>query len=125
MRGGPASSSQGEGWWLASDGSWYSPDQESDLSKPSPPTGGPERKGPVWKRKWFIITASVVGGLLLIGIINSVVEGDGSGESGQTETVEAPQEPTPATTETADRRADLHRAALNIDPYGYGHSSTH
>jgi Domain of unknown function (DUF4190) len=33
--------SQGPGWWLASDGKWYSPDQVPGYAAPTGPTSGP------------------------------------------------------------------------------------
>jgi Domain of unknown function (DUF4190) len=38
--------SQGPGWWLASDGRWYSPDQAPGLAPPSPSPGAPPATPP-------------------------------------------------------------------------------
>ncbi len=70
-------SSQGPGWWLASDGKWYPPEaaQQSFSSPPTgPDTGRPKR------RNWMMI--GLIGGgvllvLMLIGAIASPSDEDG------------------------------------------------
>jgi hypothetical protein len=39
--------SQGPGWWLASDGRWYAPEQHPNY-RPPPPLPPPPRRGPGW-----------------------------------------------------------------------------
>lgn len=41
MRGGMSDVSQGPGWWIASDGRWYAPEQHPNYRPPPPPTGNP------------------------------------------------------------------------------------
>jgi len=68
-----ADQSQGPGWWLASDGRWYPPDQAPPVPPPetwaAPPAGPPPRprraNGPL------IVLVSVLGalGLVLLGVL--------------------------------------------------------
>jgi hypothetical protein len=54
--------SQGPGWWQASDGKWYSPEQAQNA--PPPPAyaaaPAPIPKKPVYKRVWFWLLVIVV-----------------------------------------------------------------
>lgn len=59
--------SQGEGWWLASDGRWYPP--ESRL--PSPPPAAPT--APVAQRTNGLAIASLVLGLVWVYWIGSIL----------------------------------------------------
>ncbi len=38
--------SQGDGWWKASDGKWYPPDQRPATQPPPPPPGAPQPQSP-------------------------------------------------------------------------------
>jgi len=66
--------SQGEGWWLASDGKWYPPsDAPAAVSLPAPPPTAPvgygvENQGPLGKREnialqvlWSVLTFGLYG----------------------------------------------------------------
>ena len=71
--------SQGPGWWLASDGRWYPPDQAPAVPPPeswAPPPAGPPRSGRSTGAVMAI--AAVVGlvGLLLVGIVAAQLLGD-------------------------------------------------
>jgi hypothetical protein len=60
---------QGPGWWLASDGKWYPPDQAPALPPPQtwgPPPGPPPRQGVSSGTKAGIIAASVIGAFVLL-----------------------------------------------------------
>src|SRR5262245_38169099 len=82
--------SQGEGWWQASDGKWYAPEQHPDVQQPdvqqptqpvdeagpptewgrpgAPPGGSPGAPpGTSNNKKWIIPVA--VGAALIIGVI--------------------------------------------------------
>ena len=65
-------SSQGEGWWLASDGKWYAPEQHPDYQPPASstvaqapprPTGAEAAMGPGWwlasDGRWYPPQAAV------------------------------------------------------------------
>jgi hypothetical protein len=60
--------SQGPGWWQASDGKWYSPEQASASAAAAPPPPGQgwvpapaeQPKKPVYKRVWFWLLVIVV-----------------------------------------------------------------
>ena len=86
--------SQGDGWWQASDGKWYAPEKTTPPPPPPPqqdageppfplpataPAGPPStpppasssgdddgKKPPLWKRRWFLIAAAVVVVLIVI-----------------------------------------------------------
>lgn len=60
--------SQGEGWWMASDGKWYPPDQRASVAAPPHPTAAPERPTATGA---FIcgIIGSVIGLIPLLGIL--------------------------------------------------------
>lgn len=54
--------SQGDGWWQASDGKWYPPEQAAGAAPPPPPGGGvqyaePEKKK---RRTWLWVLIAVV-----------------------------------------------------------------
>ncbi len=63
---------EGPGWWLASNGKWYRPEQHPDYQASAPiptneaPSATPGR--PVYLRKWFLIAAGVVVVLVIAGI---------------------------------------------------------
>ena len=63
--------SQGPGWWLASDGKWYSPEQVP-FATAGPAVGPdqPETTPTIWRLRWFLITAAVVGLLIVIGALS-------------------------------------------------------
>ena len=68
---GMSEQSQGPGWWQASDGKWYSPEQVP-FATAGPAVGPdqPETTPPIWRRRWFLITAVVVGLLIVIGALS-------------------------------------------------------
>ncbi len=60
---------QGPGWWLASDGKWYPPDQAPVVPPPQtwgPPPGPPPRQGMSSGTKAGIIAASVIGAFVVL-----------------------------------------------------------
>ena len=82
--------SQGPGWWQASDGKWYPPQPAAPVSAPAPPgpqwgappagpppapqwgappAGPPKRSG----NRGCLIALAIVGGLLVLGIVATVV----------------------------------------------------
>ena len=91
---------QDAGWWVASDGRWYPPEQHPDyplnvgpappgsaaptpeiagLSAPSyPPLPHVESPGPKpwWKRWWTISLGSIVALLVVLGVIGAIVGDD-------------------------------------------------
>jgi hypothetical protein len=92
--------SQGEGWWLASDGKWYPPESAPAVSPPPPTpgqTGEPASavtqdgtlpptptSPPFWKRPWVVLIALLV---LLLAIAAILGGGDDDGDD-QAQTVE-------------------------------------
>jgi len=72
--------SQGPGWWQASDGRWYPPQQAPTAAPPPPPQWGappaPQWTPPPAKKggnKGCLIALAVVGVLLVLGIVATVV----------------------------------------------------
>lgn len=96
--------SQGEGWWLASDGKWYPPEQSTtppplqqtpggSVTAPPAPAAPPNQpppasssdndgKPPIWKRRWFLITAAVIAVIVVISAIASDPEDDTDASAG-------------------------------------------
>ena len=82
--------SEGEGWWLASDGKWYPPDSTpTEPTAPQPPTdgdGGSEPPAPWWKRTWVIVVGvallAFVGGAVFAMVLS---DDDSDGDSTATE----------------------------------------
>lgn len=84
--------SQGEGWWLASDGKWYPPEAASGNPEIAPP-----RKRPWWKRWWVIVIAA----LLVLGVVATAASGpdEQSDLAGSASTTTEPTEVTSSTAE--------------------------
>ncbi len=113
-----ADTSQGDGWWLASDGKWYPPESAAG-GRPLPPEGGAlgdgaeERgKSPWWKRRWVQITGAVFAALVIIGALSGDPDDEPSadGEAFATTTRsddgdEPPIETTTSTTTTEAARS--------------------
>lgn len=63
---------EGPGWWLASDGRWYPPDQAPAVPPPAtwstPPPGPPPRQGLSGGAIAALVAAGVVGLLVLVGV---------------------------------------------------------
>ena len=58
--------SQGPGWWQASDGKWYAPEQAQGAAPPPPvhpPFADEKPKKPAYKRVWFWLLIVVVVGV--------------------------------------------------------------
>ena len=110
--------SQGDGWWQASDGKWYGPDERPETNAMPPPPSqaspieetatpaGPNR--PWWKKKRFAIPLGFVIVTVIIAALSPAEDegGNTTAESPATTTTES-QEPadtttteTPATTTT-------------------------
>lgn len=72
--------SQGPGWWLASDGKWYPPQSASSAPPPpqamtGTPSGQPAKPNkPVYRRVWFWVLMVIV---VLFGGCIAVVAGTG------------------------------------------------
>lgn len=73
--------SQGEGWWLASDGKWYPPQAASVVAPPPPPGMPPgpypqptKPSKPLYKRVWFWVLMAVV---VLFGGCIAIIAGTG------------------------------------------------
>jgi hypothetical protein len=72
--------SQGPGWWQASDGKWYPPQQAPTAAPPPPPQWGPP-PAPQWTppparkggNKGCLIALAVAGVVLVLGIVATVV----------------------------------------------------
>ena len=81
--------SHGPGWWLASDGRWYPPDQAPAVPPPetwaTPPPGPPPSSG---TSKGAVIALVAVGGLVVLALLSVVAlqllgtEEDTSSETG-------------------------------------------
>jgi len=97
--------SQGPGWWIASDGKWYPPESAPAPAPPPPappgvpPTpepsveeGKPSR--PWWQKWWVIAIAVVVVGVILAGIFASPEDTEDADDA-----VEVAAEPTEAAAE--------------------------
>ena len=54
----------GPGWWLASDGRWYPPQQATPPPPPMPPAPQPSKGG-----KGCLITLAIVGAVLLVVVV--------------------------------------------------------
>ena len=82
--------SQGPGWWLASDGRWYPPDQAPAVPPAetwaTPPPGPPPPSGLSGGAKGLIVGAAVLGLLLVVGLVALLVGSDGDDEPGPTTT---------------------------------------
>ena len=98
-------SSQGDGWWLASDGKWYPPEQAPGMpvSPPEPSeTGGlpPVAEGPrpLWRRWWVL----AIGALLLLGGIGAIVA---AGDDDDPDPPDAADAVSTTTTEAGDDEA--------------------
>ena len=65
--------SQGSGWWQASDGKWYPPESRAGAAAPPPPQYAaappPAKKG----RGCLIGGLAGIGGLVLLGVIAIIV----------------------------------------------------
>ncbi|MFT7650682.1 MAG: hypothetical protein ACI8Y4_005456 [Candidatus Poriferisodalaceae bacterium] len=80
--------SQGDGWWQASDGKWYPPQEQPAVAPPPPPTptamaAPPEadKKKPLWRRRWFLVILALVVIVVIAGIASSSSE-DESDDAG-------------------------------------------
>lgn len=100
--------SQGEGWWIASDGKWYPPEsnpsQEGNSTGPPAPSFGPTQSNaapkaqkPWWQRRWVIVLGVIFVLFVLAGIFGSATEEDTPGNSDPT-----PQEISPDEEEADD-----------------------
>lgn len=109
-------SSQGSGWWQASDGKWYPPETHPDYQPPgtlAPPSSEPTlpqqaaaaptqpaveyaTPGPIaspddkkpWYRRWWAITLGV---LLVLGVIGAIVSPPEDDDDAAVETTEVPE----------------------------------
>ena len=72
--------SQGPGWWLASDGKWYPPDQAPAVPPPetwaSPPAGPPPSSGMSTGAKVAIAVVGGVLGLIVLSVLAIALLGD-------------------------------------------------
>lgn len=107
-----ADQSGGEGWWLASDGKWYAPEQQP--AAPAPPTPevtGSNNEGnstPGWFRGWMAWAVLGGGALIVLGVILGVAFGGGDDEDPEPVAVAQPLEAptaTPEPTATAEPTA--------------------
>lgn len=83
--------SQGHGWWQATDGKWYPPEAHPDYTPtfpsqaratmpPAPPqnydlgseaaAGVPNRKKPLWKRWWFIVPVLLIVAAVVAAVVS-------------------------------------------------------
>ena len=80
-----ADQSQGPGWWLASDGKWYPPDQAPAVPPPemwaSPPGGPSPSPGMSTGVKVTVAVVGVLAGLALLGVLALVTLGEESGST--------------------------------------------
>jgi hypothetical protein len=67
----------GPGWWQASDGKWYRPEQRPGLAELPPSTGKPGR------RNAMIVAATIAVGLLVIAATFVLTRGDSTNTSDQ------------------------------------------
>ncbi|MCU1460667.1 MAG: hypothetical protein JWO37_742 [Acidimicrobiales bacterium] len=58
--------SQGQGWWLASDGKWYPPELNPAALPTTAPSGATR---PLYRKPWFIVTGSIVALLILASVV--------------------------------------------------------
>jgi hypothetical protein len=95
---------QGPGWWQASDGKWYAPEQHPDPAMSLPPLdlrpqptapppitqapmtpfgspGGADNKKPWWRRWWAIATAAIVALAAVAGIAGNRTDDDTGGQT--------------------------------------------
>ena len=80
--------SQGDGWWQASDGKFYAPEAHPDYKPPPPPPPPPADvdeskpkgllgkvsaadKPPFWRRRWVLITGGILIVLIVIGALTA------------------------------------------------------
>ena len=119
-------SSQGEGWWQASDGKWYPPEAQPGQPAATPQTpGGPNSADPkpsLWRRfrnqaLWKQIVAWAVAAIVAIVVI-AVAAGGGSSPNNRN-TLDATG-PTTSTTEatTTTTEATTTTAALTMAEWG-------
>jgi hypothetical protein len=99
-----ADQSGGEGWWQASDGKWYSPEQASDDLPPPPeplasssevtePEASSESSKPWWRRWWTIAGAAFVVLIVLAAIFDSGDDDEQDSEASSTTDAIATPEP--------------------------------
>ncbi len=97
-------SSQGDGWWQASDGKWYAPETTPNPTV-SNPQGSPKARNP-WRRfrgwpMWAQILSWVVLAFILL-IIIGVVAGGGDDKSGNATGTSSPSvSPAPTTADSS------------------------
>ena len=72
--------SGGPGWWQASDGKWYPPQPAAPTAAPPPPPAYGPPPAPQWtpppakkSNRGCLIALAIVGGLVLLGIVATVV----------------------------------------------------
>lgn len=83
--------SQGPGWWLASDGKWYAPSPPVAAPDATPGAPGPKKKRPALK--WSLIG---VGALIVLFIIIGAVSGGSKKNTAATATTSPPVTTKPA-----------------------------
>ena len=98
--------SRGPGWWLASDGKWYPPDQAPTVPPPetwaAPPPGPPPSTGMSSGAKVGLVVGAVVGLLLLIAVAALFLGSDSTSSSFEgTGTPIAPDDTTPSNDDIA------------------------
>jgi hypothetical protein len=97
--------SQGPGWWVASDGRWYPPEQHPNYTPPAsslpPPPPAGENRTP-WYRRWWAICLWVLLGLSVVGAALGGDDDDGDDVDAVATTVDGrsrtPDDPTTTTT---------------------------
>ena len=104
-----SNTSQGEGWWQASDGKWYAPETRPNYPPPTTEAGPPSEAGPSqpppggrpnrWRRfralpMWKQVVAWAAAAIVLIIVISVAANGGNSNNN----KVEAGSPTTPATT---------------------------
>ena len=104
--------SQGDGWWLASDGKWYPPEATPGPAAPPslpppivpsptvpPPVAPSGGSAPLWKRPWFVI----LGVVIVVLVIAAIATSDPDDEPDSADDLIGDDAPTPA--EPDDTRA--------------------
>ena len=103
--------SQGEGWWQASDGKWYPPEQHPDVRQPAGPPGGSSNK--MW-----IIPVAVIGAVAIAVIAFLLLRNDDSDNNVATATDKSDQSSDDTSSSSKSSSSKSSSSAEFVDPKG-------
>lgn len=100
--------SQGDGWWLASDGRWYPPEAAAQPLAPPPPSvegGGPDPGSPTTKKRSWTKVGLIGGGAFLALLVVAAIASPPEDEKLEASSSPAAGSSAKATTTTLDPEA--------------------